>query len=92
MADLTRLRNGLQGYDSELARHEAEVRSAYDQLQRSLSRLSSVYEGTGASAFKAHWASSKRGLDSYLSGVKDIRRLLGERIDVLAQADRGDGL
>lgn len=92
MADLTRLANGLRSYQAELERHEAEVRAAFETLRRSLERLSSVYEGTGATTFKSHWAASARGLDEYLTGVRSIQGILDERIDHLSSADRSEGL
>lgn len=92
MADTTRLLNRLRAYEKELQHHNGKVADAFRDLERSLARLNSHYEGTAARDFKSHMARTRRGLDDYLQGTNRIRVLLKERVDALAAADRKGGL
>jgi uncharacterized protein YukE len=92
MADVTRLVNALESYSRELDRHNARVAQAYAELERSLSRLGSVYEGTAAREFKLHWSRTTRGLRDYTDGSRAIRKLLEQRLAALKAADRASGL
>jgi uncharacterized protein YukE len=92
MADVTRLVNALESYSKELNRHNAQVAHAYAELENALSRLSSVYEGTAAREFKAHWARTVSGLREYTDGARSIQSLLEERLSALKEADKATGL
>jgi uncharacterized protein YukE len=92
MADLARLIRVLDSYSGQLERHNAEIGKAYQQLEHSLSVLSSVYEGVAATEFKNHWARTRQGLKEYNDGVRSIRLVLEERLAALKEADRPDGL
>ena len=71
-------------------RHSTRLAESFDQLTQALARLSQVYEGAGASDFKAHFARTQAGLEEYLEGTRSIQRILQDRIDRLAEADRAD--
>jgi len=88
MADVTRLVNALESYAKELERHNAQVAQAYHELEQALARLSSVYEGTAAREFKAHWARTVAGLRRYNDGARAISTLLDRRLAALRDADR----
>jgi uncharacterized protein YukE len=92
MADVTQLVRALDRYSRELDRHNALVADAFRGLERSLGRLSSVYEGVAAREFKAHWARTQAGLRDYESGARSIGGLLDERLQALRAADRPEGL
>ena len=92
MADVTQLIRALESYSRELERHNTKVAGAYRDLERSLSKLSSVYEGVAAREFQSHWLRTKAGLTEYNRGSQNISRLLNERLTALKAADRPDGL
>jgi uncharacterized protein YukE len=91
MTDVTGLAARLRAFQAALERHQRDVATCRDRLERSLHRLSAVYDGVAAREFAAHWARTARELEDYDDGTRSIAALLATRLSALEEADHVDG-
>ncbi len=88
MTDISRLARCLRDYQVTLERHQADVGVCRERLERSLARLTCVYDGVAAREFVAHWARTTSQLQSYHDGTQALAAVLSGRLSRLEEADR----
>ena len=91
MTDISRLALCLRDYQVTVERHQADVEACRDRLERSLVRLTSVYDGVAAREFVAHWARTTSQLRGYHDETRAIAAVLAARLTLLEEADRPEG-
>lgn len=91
MTDISRLASCLRDYEVTLERHQEDVEACRERLERSLVRLTCVYDGVAAREFVAHWARTTSQLKSYHDETRAIAAVLAVRLNLLEEADRPEG-
>lgn len=86
--DVTLLVTRLTSYLAALDRHTAAIQQAYDHACESLANLQRVWGGEAAQDFYRQFGSSTEAMERYLTGARQIREVLEERLTTLREADR----
>lgn len=89
MADVTRLLAVLTDYHAVLSDQHRCITEAHNELSGRFQALNEVYEGAGASEFKAGWGRVRATFDAYSEGVPSVLALLDDKIEQLRRLDRG---
>lgn len=87
MADVTRLLAALIDYRDVLAARHQRVRDAHADLTGRYQALAAVYEGRGASEFKAGWRQVDAAFEGYRDGVPRVLSLFDDKIERLRRLD-----
>ena len=77
------LREGLRNYTDVLKHHREETSKEFDELQECFKIFASLYEGSGAEAFKAEWQETASWFEDYLFRTKHLHKWLEERVSHL---------
>ena len=87
--DISRLLDVLSDYHEVLVAQHRRVADAHAELAAKYLALHAVYDGRGATEFKAGWSRVEAVFRAYDEGVPAVLDLIAGKIDQLRALDQG---